>query len=185
MTSQKKVMLKKITLSILLLVFWVINAIHIFNKEGKELSIGVLYIIIFLPITFSILLDYEVFSLFVIILYEVAMLLMGVIGLAMGLAAKDLATIDFAAMISVIGFALFMIAAAVQYLRNKEHTLKIVCIIFSVIHTAFVVVSFIMYGEYTFDTYYEFLRNMIIILVFSIYIITFPQIQLKIFKDEK
>lgn len=185
MTSQKKILIKKIILSILFLVFWVINIIHIFNREGKELSIAVLYIIIFLPVTFSILLDYEVFSLFVIIIYEIAMLLMGVIGLAMGLAAKDLAAIDIAAMISEIGFALFIIAAAIQYLRNKEHTLKILCVIFSVIHIAFVIVSFIMYGEYSFDTCYEFLRNMIIILVFSIYIITFPYVQLKIFKDEK
>lgn len=185
MTSQKKILIKKIILSILFLVFWVINIIHIFNREGKELSRAVLYIIIFLPVTFSILLDYEVFSLFVIIIYEIAMLLMGVIGLAMGLAAKDLAAIDIAAMISEIGFALFIIAAAIQYLRNKEHTLKILCFIFSVIHIAFVIVSFIMYGEYSFDTYYEFLRNMIIILVFSIYIITFPYVQLKIFKDEK
>ena len=154
MTSQKKLMLKKIILSILFLTFWVLNGIHIFNKEGKELTVVVLYIIIFLPVSFSILLDYEVFSLFVIILYEIAMLLMGIIGLAMGLAAKDLTAIDIASLIAGIGFALFMIAAAVQYLRNKEHTLKIVCIIFSVLHIAIVVLSFIMYGEYTFRTYY-------------------------------
>ena len=185
MTSQKKILIKKIILLILLLTFWVINGIHIFTNGGKELAIAILYIIIFLPVTISILLDYEVFSLFVIIIYEIAMLLMGVISLSIGLASKDIASIDIACMISEIAFALFLIAAAIQYLRNKEHTLKILCIIFSVVYLLLVTISFIMYGEFTFDSCYEFIRNVVITLVFSIYIVTFPYVQLKIFKDEK
>ena len=44
---------------------------------NKELALTIFYLLIFLPVTITILLDYEVFSLFIIILYEIAMLLMG------------------------------------------------------------------------------------------------------------
>lgn len=186
MNERKKFYLKKLIFLMLFLGFWILNAIHIFQLEtGRELSIALLYLLIFLPITLSILLDYEVFSLFIIILYEIAMLIMSIVMLSMGLAAKEVGTFDIFVLLIDGLFALFLIAAAIQYLRNKNHTLKIACLIVAIIHLTMVVVSFILNGEFIFDTFYDFFRNVLIILIFSIYIVTFPKMQLKIFKDEK
>ena len=186
LTEKNKYLLKKIIFSLLLITFWVLTAIHIFKLEdGKEIAIGVLYIFLFLPITFSILLDFEVFSLFIIILYEIAMLLMGIIILSMGLASKEIEILEMFALACEILFALFIISSAIQYLRNKNHTLKIITLVMTVAHLVFVIISFIQNNSYDFETWYDFLKNVVIILVFSLYIITFPDIQLKIFKEDK
>ena len=72
-----------------------------------------------------------------------------------------------------------------QFLRNKSHALKIACLVTGVINVTLIIISFILNGEFTFDTYYDFIRNLAIVLIFLIYIVTFPYVQLKIFKDEK
>lgn len=185
-TEKRKFFIKKIILALLFAAFWVLNFIHILRLDnGRETAIGLLYVMLFLPVTFTILLDYEVFSLFIIILYEIAMLLMGIIILSMGLAAKELGWIDIAGFAAQILFAAFLIASAIQYLRNKTHTLKIITLIIGIAHLTFVIISFITNGVFDFDNFYDFFRNVLIILIFSIYILTFPYIQLKIFKDEK
>ena len=142
--EKKKYFTKKVILSILFLAFWALNFIHILRLDnGREMAIGLLYVILFLPITFTILLDYEVFSLFVIILYEIAMLLMGIIILSMGLASKELGWLDISGFAAQILFASFVIAAAIQYLRNKTHTLKLITLIVGLAHLTFVIISFI------------------------------------------
>ena len=186
LSEKKKYLLKKIILMMLFMVFWVFVAIHIFKTEGnKELALTIFYLLIFLPVTITILLDYEVFSLFIIILYEIAMLLMGIIMLSIGLSRKELASLETVCLGVQALYALFMIACSIQFLRNKNHALKIACLVTGLANASLIVTSFIINGEFTFDTYYDFIRNLVILLIFLIYIITFPYVQLKIFKDEK
>ena len=186
MNEKKKYFLKKIALVFLFLVFWILLLIHIFKTEGsKELALTIFYLLLFLPITVTILLDYEVFSLFIIILYEIAMLLMGIIMLSIGLANKELSFLTGACLGVQALFAMFMIGCAIQFLRNKSHALKIACLVTGIANVSLIITSFILNGEFTFDTYYDFIRNLAIVLIFLIYIVTFPYVQLKIFKDEK
>ena len=178
--------IKKVVFIILFLAFWILNIIHIFKlNNGKEIIMTVFYIVIFLPITIAILFDHEVFSLFIIILYEIAMLLMGIFILSIGLASKEYGALDIIGNILEIMFSLLIVSSAIQYLRNKTHTLKIVTFIVGIMHLTIVIVSFILNGDFGFETWYDFSRNVIIILIFAIYIITFPYVQLKIFNDEK
>ena len=186
MDERKKYFARKAVLCILFAAFWGLSAVHLFVTEGnREMAIGILYLILFLPITIAILLDYDVFSLFVIILYEAAMLIMSIVMLSKGLASKELNTFDTATLFVSAFFSLFLIASAVEYLRNKPHILKIPCLIFSIGYITMVIISFFQNGVFTFDTFYDFFKNLIVILIFSIYIITFPHVQLQIFKDEK
>ena len=188
MENNKKIknILKKTIFIMLFMVFWTLIIIHIFRTEGnKELALTVFYLIIFLPITITILFDHEVFSLFIIILYEIAMLLMGIIMLSIGLASKEIDFLTGACLGIQALYALFMVACAIQFLRNKSHALKIACLVTGVINVTLIIISFILNGEFTFDTYYDFIRNLAIVLIFLIYIVTFPYVQLKIFKDEK
>ena len=186
MDERRQYFARKAVLALLFAAFWGLSAVHLFVIEGnRQMAIGILYLILFLPVTISILLDYDVFSLFIIILYESAMLIMGIVTLSIGLASKELNGFDIATLFVSTLFSLFLIASAIQYLRNKPHILKIACLIFSVAYITMVIISFIQNGEFTFDTFYDFFKNLVTILVFSIYIITFPHVQLKIFKDEK
>ena len=169
---------KKIIFIFLFLAFWILSAIHVFRLEsGRELAIGVFYLLIFLPITIAILLDYEVFALFIIIIYEIAMLIMSIVLLSSGLARSELTTFDIFSLLVDGLFAIFLIASAIQYLRNKNHSLKIACLVVAVAHLVMVIISFILNGEFIFDTFYDFFRNVILILIFS-------KIRVRVFRHE-
>ena len=184
--GKKWFILKKIILLILFVAFWVLLAINIFKRDdNKGLALAIFYVVLFMPVTISILFDYKVFALFIIILYEIAMALMGIVMMSIGLARGEYGALDIISLGIQVIYSLFMTACAVQYLRNKPHTLKIPCLILGIIQIAIIITSFALNGEFNFDTYYDFFRNLIIVMIFTIYLVTFPNEELHIFKDEK
>lgn len=186
-SSEKKLnILKKIILIILFIAFWVLLAINIFKRDdNKGLALAIFYVILFLPVTITILFDQKVFSLFIIILYEIAMVLMGIVMMSIGLASGEYMKLDIVGLGIQVIYSLFMTACAIQFLRNKPHTLKIPCLVLGIIQCAMIIVSFSLNGVFDFETYYDFFRNLIILMIFTIYIVTFPNEELHIFKDEK
>lgn len=178
--------IKFIDLFSLFVLFWTASIIKLtIGGTNKEVVMGILYLILLLPVTIAILFNKAVFALLIIILYEAALLLIGVLVFSVYLAAGDLDFLTISSMLIEIIFSLLIISSAIQYLKNKTHTLKIATMIVGIIHLSLIVTSFIVNYDFGSQNWCDFLKNISLVMIFLIYIVTFPYVQLRIFKEEK
>lgn len=181
-----KKIFKKITYTLLFVALLTLQVIHISLLEnGKKVALIVLYLILYAPLLISIIFEKHVFALLIIIIYEIAIILIYAFIISALLVAKEIKALQIINDASEIFLGLFVVVSAIQYLRNKVHSLIIPCIILSIARVSLIVVSFIVYRDFSISTYVDLFRDIILVGIISSYIITFPEVELSIFKDEK
>lgn len=183
--ERKKNIIIKISMIILYLIYWAFLFVDMFGSGEKQTAFIFIYILLFLPLTLAMICGFRVFSLFIIILYEAAQLFTGIMYVATSLVNLADANLLFiiAAFINSF-FALSLCVTAIQFLRNKPHTMGILILVLGMAHLGLTIASFIIGKGYTLSDICDFGTNVTLIIILTLYFITFPNIELHVFKDE-
>lgn len=179
--------MKKLMLIICFSVYWILMALNIIINNGNIATL-LLYIALYLPLTIAIIKEYDVFALFIIILYEIAECFMNLMGVASALVEFDESSIILVITQFITAFYAFtMLSSAIKFLRNRDNSLKLYVLVLGMLRCIFTVVNFIVAKEFSSEMILDMFSNIIFIIAISSYIIFFENKEIKIMvhDDEK
>ena len=173
--------LKKYYQIILLGAYWTFIVLHYITIKNEENNMFFLIVqlLIYGPITLSICFKKEGLSIFIIIVYELVVVIAGVFGTIMYMNKGTEYLLDtFISLLEVI-VGVAIIARCVQLLRNKTKGINLIIVfgLIALIGCRIALLSTVIEAKYA----NEYLASMVLSIMVSLYIGLFPKKEIKIF----
>lgn len=173
--------MKKLIIIISFILYWIFILLSAIINKG---NVGVLifYLILFLPLTYAIITNKDMFALFIIILYELAECLMSLMFIGSSFVEIEEASILLIITQFVIAFYSFsMIVGSVKTLRNKENSVNLYIIGLGILRCVMSIVNFIINREFSSEIFFDLFSNISFIIGISLYLVYFEEKDIKIF----
>lgn len=172
---------KKLIIIVSFVLYWILNILNLVINKGR-FSTFIFYLALFLPLTIAIIREYDVFALFIIILYEIAECFMNLMGVASSFVEIE----DFSIILVITQFitalyAFSMISSAVKHLRNKDNNLSMYVLILGGLRCCFAIVNFIIAKDFSSELFFDLFSNILFIIGITIYIFFFDKKELQVF----
>lgn len=171
---------KKVIIITSFVLYWILNILNLIINNGK-FSTFIFYLALFLPLTIAIIKEYDVFALFIIILYEVAECFMNLMGVASSFVEiEDSSIILIITQFITALYAFTMISSAAKFLRNKDNNFSLYVLVLGGLRCCFAIANFIMAKDFNVEMFFDLFTNILFILGLSFYIFFFKKKELKI-----
>lgn len=184
--------MKKITILISFILYWLFTILNLIINKG-EIATFIFYLCLFFPLTIAIIKEYDVFALFIILLYEVAECFMNLMGVASILSDFDSSYIMLCVTQFITSlFAFSMLNSCIKILRNKDNILTWSIIILGSARCLFTLINFIIVLVNKVGTeinvleqVFDLLCNVLFVVAITLYIAFFEKKEIKLFIKEQ
>lgn len=172
--------MKRLVLLISFIIYWALLLLNvILNKES--FAIIIFYGVLFLPLTIAILKDKDVLALFIILFYEIAELLMGLMYVASAFVEIEESSVILIITEFITAFYAFsLIKEAFRVLRNKDKNMTWYILVFAVLRCIFIIINFLIAKDFSSEMIISMISNIVFIVAISIYMIFIGENELKI-----
>lgn len=184
----ENIVFKKIVLGVIFLLYWVFTIVDLFTggySDSEKVAYLVFQIVVFLPFTFCLVKSFGPISIFLLIIYQVLMIVTGFISIFMAVINFD-STYIFEMILGLAKMTLGIICITklVSLLRNKEEKLSTAVVILSLIVVVLSVLSFIFSQEVESKKVFELIANCLLTIQIGVYISLFPKMEIHVFKND-
>lgn len=180
---------KKIIMFVLFGAYWLFVLLQFVTGEmvNKEKTLFILLqIIIFLPMTICVTFRFDVFAIFMLIVYEIVIAFTGLYASISYFKVNDYI---FESIISLIQVALAIVSeiCLIRYIANKEvkNVMKLIVFGLGLVRAVLTILGFLKSTNIatSANDVYTFINTTLIVILLYMYVAMFPKKEIKIFKD--
>lgn len=165
----------------LLILYWGLIFIHFLNIKSEDnfMFFLIFQLLIYAPITFLICFKKDAISIFIVMIYELVIIIAGVFGFIMYVNKGSEYLLDtFISLLEVV-VGVGIIARCIQILRNKTYSINLIIIIGLVFLVGCRVGLLLTAIEQ--NQIIEYVANIVLTIMVSLYIGIFPKKEIKVF----